>query len=127
MGKDGEKREENNGDDNERKVVFDNGHITKEVTSKSKQTYPDNASKDVVGNKFGVVHFANAGDKGDKGADDGHEASQKNSFAAMFGKKIIGLGEMRVIERNFWVREDFLAKEVADPVIGSIAEDGGYG
>src|SRR3989344_217318 len=73
----GQEGEEDDGDDNERKVVFDNGHITKEVTGKSKQTYPDNASKDVVGNKFGVVHFANAGDKGGKGADDGHEASQK--------------------------------------------------
>ena len=80
--------------------MSDKGNIAKEITGKSKESHPNNAAKDIVRNEFAVVHLADTGYKWSKCSDYGNKSGQKDSFASMFGKKMIRLVYMLLVNRN---------------------------
>lgn len=89
MGNHRENRDEDDGQDDEGKVVFDDGDVAEEVTGEGKQSYPDDTPEDIVGNKFAVVHFADAGYKGGKSAHNGNKTGKKDSLVTVFSKEFL--------------------------------------
>src|SRR3989344_1026870 len=71
------------------------------------------------------MHFGDSGNKRSESAHDRYKTGEKNGLGAVFGKKSVSLVNMLLIDRNFGVGNNFLSKEMTDPVVGSIPQNGG--
>ena len=78
-------RQDNNGE-----VVLHKGQIAKEVTAEGEQSHPQNCPDDIEEEEAGILHGADPGYEGSKGADDGDEAGQDDRLATMLFIKIMG-------------------------------------
>lgn len=118
--------DDDDGDDDDAEVLLNNGDVAKVVTAPNKERDPRDAADDVVLEKGGVVHFANACDEGCEGADDGDEACEDDCFFAVLGEK--GVGAVKVIfakEKAVVFGEHCRSELVADEVVEGIAKDCG--
>ena len=74
--------------------MLDGRDVTEEVTAADKEKYPHYGTDDIVMSKGQVVHLADAGNEGCKGANNRHEAGQENSLMTMLVIKCAGLVDM---------------------------------
>lgn len=103
-------------------VVAYERNIAEKITSKDKAAYPHNTPNHAEHEKTLVVHFTHTGDKRRKGADDGHEARQKNGLAAMAIHKILRFINMCLVDGHAFVAHDEFAKVAPNPIIDVVAE-----
>jgi hypothetical protein len=66
---------ENNGQDDQSKVILDNRNIAKEVASEKKDSDPDQPSYHVITDEVPIGHPPDPSHKGRKGTNDGNEPS----------------------------------------------------
>ncbi len=123
---DGQHRDDDDADDEQGEVLADGGQIAEEVAGIDKRDDPQETADEVEGHETLVSHGTHAGDEGGKGPHDGQETGHDDGLAAMLGKESLGLVEMIAAEDpRVWILEQPLTKEVANGVVGQVAEDGG--
>jgi len=101
------------------------GDSTKKIATKKKGGHPGDAADKIVANKFWVVHGADAGDKGSKGADNGDKTGQDDSFAAVFLVKNLSLAKMLFFEETVIFFKNFRAKKMTNPIVDGVTKEGG--
>lgn len=118
----GDDRNEDDTDNDEREMLFDEWDVAKKVPCKGKEKNPDKSTKNVIPEKFSIIHFSYPCHKRGKGADDGDKSSQKNRFPAVFVVKRLCFVNMILINWNPRIVDQFLAKKMSNPIIRCIPE-----
>ena len=78
-------RQQRHTDDAQRdegEVVFDDGHVSKEIPHTEAKTYPGDRAGDVIERERRIRHLRDASHEGDERAHDGHEAAEHDRLAA---------------------------------------------
>src|SRR5665811_1046729 len=111
--------------DNQGKVVFNDRNIAKEVTRQRQAAYPREAAQCAEQHEQSVTHQAYAGNKGCKGANDGHESRKKDRLSTMFFIKDMGPFQVFTLEKfTLKALEQTHAYQATNPVVGVVAAEG---
>ena len=95
-----------------------------EVAEEGETGTPQDAARDVVGEKCGIAHPADAGEDRREGAHDGYESREHYGACAMFGVEQLRALKMPFVEeQRIFAREERRADLRAKPIPGLIAED----
>ncbi len=79
----GIKDTKDDGKNNQGKVAFDGRNITKEITGKGEDIYPENITNNTEHKEPAIFHGTHTGNKGSKGADNGHKTCNNQGFTSM--------------------------------------------
>ena len=95
-----------------------------EVAERRNANRPDKSTDDIECQKAIVVHFTGASNDRRKCTDNRHEASDDDSFAAMFLVKFLGFLDVTLLEyARIGLFEDVRSGFTSEPVANSIASD----
>lgn len=111
---DGKERDSDDPDHNELEVLFDDFNVAEEETSAKYAPDPDESANDVEGEEAGVVHRADACDKGGESSDDRNEPSDDDRLAAVASKEFLCLMQVINVEpANVFTAEDLGADNLS--------------
>ncbi len=120
-----QKRNNDNGRDNEGKIVFYGGNGAEKISAEGEKTDPKNSAKDVIADELPVAHFPYAGHERRESSDDRDEASDDNSFSSVFFVKLARLLQIFFIQKNpSFFLENFRADKMPDPIIYRVSDYG---
>lgn len=121
-GKDGDN---NNRQNDQRKVLFDEWDITEKVTTQYKRDYPGNSSSHIKYDETQIGHASDTGHKRSKGADDRDKTSNNNCFSAVFFVETMGSFKILFIEKSWLLFGKRLrSHRMPYPVIHRISRNG---
>ena len=120
--------EDDAGDDWQQNMVYVHAGSFKSCTDKVAErrnaNRPDKSTDDIECQKAIVVHFTGASNDRRKCTDNRHEASDDDSFAAMFLVKFLGFLDVTLLEyARIGLFEDVRSGFTSEPVANSIASD----
>jgi hypothetical protein len=117
---------DDNRENHQRKVAFNRGNVAEKISAQKKSTNPRRTADNIIQKKLPVCHGADAGHKGSKRADDGHEPGDDNRFSAVFFIKRMGLFQVLLFEKAAVLVGKYLRTDgMPDGVIDAVSGDAG--
>ena len=111
-----------NSQNQELKVLLNQRKLTKKITAVTEKPYPKCSARYIEEDESTITHGTDTCNKWSKSSDNGYEASDYNSFTAIFFKKHIGFSEMLRIEKaRLIVLKYFGTNPLTNLVVQSIA------
>lgn len=106
---------------------FHDCDVAEKVTTTQRHQHPAQATQHVVKGKVAVAHFADAGGKGDEGANDWDEPTKKNGRLAVLFEKALGPLDVIRLDQpaEFLTLHQVVAEVFPDFKIQRVAGDGG--
>ena len=124
-----QRRQDRNEDDrqnHQREVLLHHRNVPEQVAGRNEAPDPQETPEHAESQEAQVVHPPDARDERGEGADDGHEARDDDRLDAVFLVELMGALQVRAVEpARAFAAEDLRPDEIADPVVGRIAEDRG--
>ncbi len=124
----GKNRNNNNGENDNRKITFDERNISEKVPPPDKRINPKYPPKDAKANETPEGHLTDTGHERGKGANNGNEAGNNNRLATVFFVKMLGSVQIFLFKKtNIFSMKNLRAHEMTDRIIGQISRYGSHG
>ena len=120
-----QERQDDDGQDDQRKILFDERQVAEEVAAVQKRGGPEHAAGHIVTLKPAVAHAAGARHERREGAHDRHEAGDDDGFTAVPFEELVGAIQIGLLENPGIGAKHLFPQVAADRIIDRIAGDGG--
>src|SRR5262245_13484931 len=115
-------REDDDGQDDQRKVPLHDRQVAKVIPPKDKERRPQEAPADVIDHEPPIRHTTDASDKGGERTDDGNETGDNDRLAPVSLVELMRTLQMLPFEETILTVKGTWAKAVADAVVHCVTQ-----